>query len=215
MVTIYPDRVTGGTSRKSGQLELMVERKIAGQDNKGVVENLNDPYKLEVTHNLKICLASLERCKTSRRVTQINRENELLVVETDFQELILNTHKVVNFPVQHMKMARLLNREGLESVRIDFYTKEVDQDDTNQVKYVLRFYNYGEQPLPQKYKLGQILASLGVQNSRVAGIEPIGIEGWWIKEGLKVNLEEKLSMEKWSIKAYLVTVNGMPIDVNS
>ena len=35
-ISFIPDRVCGGTSRKEGSLELMLERKINGVDSKGV-----------------------------------------------------------------------------------------------------------------------------------------------------------------------------------
>jgi hypothetical protein len=44
MFSVQTDRVSGGTSRSKGQLEIMVERKVAGFDNKGLAEDLNDPY---------------------------------------------------------------------------------------------------------------------------------------------------------------------------
>ncbi len=55
MMSILTDRVSGGTSRAKGQLEIMVDRKIAGSDNKGVTESLNDSYDVDLTHIFKLC----------------------------------------------------------------------------------------------------------------------------------------------------------------
>ena len=191
----------------------MVERKVSGSDHKGIVEALNDFYVLETTHLVKICFQGLISCKKSRRVTQINRESELMVVKTNIHDIVLNQlPKAVNFPIQHFKMSRLLNRKGLESVRIDFYLRSMVQEGENILDYLLRFYNYSDEKLKPVYSLKQLVASLGVEIERVVSLSRLSIEG---VRGFKdtidqVKLEEILELNPGQIKAYSLVVRGIP-----
>ena len=74
------DRNSGGTSRKEGTLEIMLERKILGFDTKGVVEELKDTALLEIKHQVKICLdQNILQCEESLRKDQILVESRPLI----------------------------------------------------------------------------------------------------------------------------------------
>jgi len=41
-LSVMPDRAQGGTSLSSGEVELMIHRRLCADDSRGVGENLNE-----------------------------------------------------------------------------------------------------------------------------------------------------------------------------
>lgn len=180
MITVFTDRVTGGTSRKPGSIEIMVDRKATGTDKKGVIESMNDNYSIDVTHTIFICFtekknnSGMKRCRSRRRAIQIEREAEPILVKSALSGFLLKDPKSESayFPVEHVDKNALLSRYGMQNVRIDFFTESVTDKDLGLIKYVLRLYNYSEKALKDKeITIRSVLGALGVERHRVVVVK--------------------------------------------
>lgn len=164
---IFPDRVQGGTSYKPGQIELMIERKINGEDGKGIPEILNDGYNL--TLNYYLLLQINEKKNENEKKYQIFDEKEPLIytVNADRYFTAVDENLILG-PSIVMKDLR----KKLECLRIDVENKK-------KLVFGLRVVNYGDEEIEVDFEYLLVSQNFNVMN--VATVVEKSLEGYWDK----------------------------------
>lgn len=167
---IFPDRVEGGTSYKKGQIELMIERKINGEDGKGIPEILNDEYNLTVNHYVLLELGDKNVESKIEKKVQIYKEKEPLV-------FVISADRLFSSDQNNFALTPTMQFENL-GPNMKFL--RVDVEMRGDRLFGLRLINYGDEVIQVDFEY--LLLSHNFDVLKIYRIVEKSIEGYWDKK---------------------------------
>jgi hypothetical protein len=174
-MAIYTDRAQGGVSRLPGQIELMVERKTKGSDNRGVNEHLNDPYQMMIKHVVNFEVKGVN--SGGDRKMQLRMEKKPIVMVNSYQEGEIG---------KKAKVFKKGNELKNFVVRIDFERVEVKD-------YLIRLASYDKRNV--KLSLAKLLLNHGVVLNLVDRVEEMSLDGTKVLKKLENWMNYKIEMK--------------------
>ena len=172
-MTVFTDRAQGGVSRRSGQFELMIERKIDGSDHRGVEQRLNDNFNLAVKHRLLFQVGDLDEDKESQYQHKIDKRNLAFFGFFEKDENLENQKIPKNETIveDYASPRDVMERDfGEMSLRVDIQVL------SSGYEFLLRLFNYKSGGV-RAVGLGEVLKRLGFNSDMIEFAEEMHAEG--------------------------------------